>query len=275
VALDGSNAVSVVARTGHAARIERYEPAAGASTEAIRRLALSGGVAAPITIAGRLWGAVAAGLSDAAGFSADAEQRLERFAELAATAISNVQAREALIELATTDAITGLPNYRSFHEHLQAEAKRALRYGRQMSVVLLDLDKFKQINDTHGHHTGDAVLAETARRLRTQVRKGELIARIGGEEFAWLLPETDAIGAHAAAERVRHAIAAEPFDRAGAVTLSAGVCSLADSGDAAAMMRLADRALYAAKDAGRNATRRHPLDERTQSADALIEASIT
>jgi diguanylate cyclase (GGDEF)-like protein len=119
--------------------------------------------------------------------------------------------------------------------------------------VLLDLDHFKQVNDTLGHPVGDKVLVEVAARLRDVTRAGEHLARVGGEEFAWLLPEADAAGAVAAAERAREAIRATPFALGGTLTISAGVCTLAEAGgESRELYRLADTALYRAKAAGRD-----------------------
>ena len=159
-----------------------------------------------------------------------------------------------LAEQGSTDAITGLANDRSFHERLRAEVTRARRYRRSLSVVLLDLDHFEQVNETHGHDAGDRVLEEFGRRLASEARQGETVARLGGEEFAWLLPETDKHGAYQAAERIRRAIESEPFAAAGTLTVSAGVCASEDDLDPEKLVRFAERALYWAKDGGRNTT---------------------
>jgi diguanylate cyclase (GGDEF)-like protein/PAS domain S-box-containing protein len=253
VKLDGTNAASLVSRTGRAAHIDRYE-----STTALGDTAQAG-VAAPISIAGKLWGAVGAARVGEGALPPEAEERAAHFADLAAIAISNAEAREMLASLASTDELTGLPNYRSFHEQLRSEVERATRHARELSLILIDIDAFKSINDEHGHPIGDAVLRETARRLAGQLRTSDLIARVGGEEFAWLLPETDAASALSVAERACEAIEGEPFDLAGTVTISAGVCSLKESGDAESLLRFADIALYGAKESGRNATVRYTV----------------
>jgi len=115
----------------------------------------------------------------------------------------------------------------------------------------MDLDDFKRINDTHGHQTGDRVLAEVGRRLQATCRAGELVARIGGEEFAWILPEVDAAGSLVPVERARAEIARVEVDGVG-VSCSAGVCDLARARDVDDLLRQADRALYSAKHAGRD-----------------------
>jgi diguanylate cyclase (GGDEF)-like protein/PAS domain S-box-containing protein len=163
------------------------------------------------------------------------------------------QQRE-LERLARTDSLTQLANRHVLQEALAREAARRSADGQQLALVLLDLDLFKQVNDRFGHPAGDAVLVEVAQRLEETVRAGEVLARVGGEEFAWLLPACDAEEAVAAADRARAAIASEPFGRAGKLTMSAGVGLVSTPSDGDALYRLADRALYDAKQSGRNRT---------------------
>ena len=217
----------------------------------VQRFGLTNSVAAPIQVGGDLWGAV--GAASEQHIAAGAELRLERFAHLASLAIANIQTLETLEHRASTDPLTGIANHRTFHDRLRSEVKRARRYDRDLSVVLLDLDHFKAVNDTHGHQAGDRILTVVAQRLAEEAREGELVARIGGEEFAWLIPESDEHGAHAAAERMRRAIETTPLPGVGTVTLSAGVCSTR-AAHAQQLMRNADRALYSAKEHGRNQT---------------------
>ncbi len=159
-----------------------------------------------------------------------------------------------LERLARTDSLTQLANRHVLQEALTREAARRAAEGQQLALVLLDLDLFKQVNDHFGHPAGDAVLVEVARRLEDTVRAGEVLARVGGEEFAWLLPACDADEAVAAADRARAAIASEPFGRAGKLTMSAGVGLVSTPSDGDALYRMADRALYDAKQSGRNRT---------------------
>ncbi len=251
--LQSATATAEVFRSGHPARVDALALAAGdPMSTTVLRFGLTSSVAAPIQVGGELWGAVAAASQQQIAIGA--ELRLERFAHLASLAISNLQALELLEHRAATDPLTGIANHRTFYDRLHSEVERARRYGRDLSVVLLDLDHFKTINDTHGHQTGDRILKEVAQRLAGEARESELVARIGGEEFAWLIPESDHHGAYAAAERVRRAIEATPFADVGTVTLSAGVCSTTHARDAQQLMRNADRALYRAKEHGRNNT---------------------
>ena len=169
-------------------------------------------------------------------------------------ALENLAAAE---ERAAIDPLTGLANHRTFHERLRTELERARRHGRGLALVLMDLDHFKQVNDAHGHQVGDRVLEHAARVLAAETRTGELVARVGGEEFAMLLPEADEDEAFRAAERVRRAIADTEFPGVGRMTMSAGVCDVHQAPDADTLYRLADVALYRAKHRGRNMVQRY------------------
>jgi diguanylate cyclase (GGDEF)-like protein/PAS domain S-box-containing protein len=255
--LAGTSAAANVSRTGTPVRIERYPP--GPRDPIIEDFALAGAVCAPISVGGVLWGSIGASFARAP-VPADAETRLARFAELVSVAVANAEAWDALARQAATDPVTGLANHRAFYDRLRTEVRRARRQGQGLTVALFDLDHFKQINDRHGHQTGDKVLAEVGRRLADQVDGQGLLARIGGEEFAWLMPETVDGAACAAAERARRAIATTPFAGVGSLTVSVGVCTRAPGQMAEEIIRLADRALYRAKDGGRNTTVVHTAE---------------
>jgi diguanylate cyclase (GGDEF)-like protein/putative nucleotidyltransferase with HDIG domain len=214
-------------------------------------------VAAPIVVEAKLWGAIIACTPRTDDLPADTEGRLLRFAELMGMAIANADAQARLVAQATTDQLTGLVNHRAFHERLREETAVARRHGHDLALAVFDIDRFKQVNDTLGHVGGDAVLAETARRMAAAARAGEIVARIGGDELALLMPGVGGDEAHAAAERVRRAVAALAFPDAGAMTLSAGVCDLSQTEDPEELLRLADGALYWAKAHGRDACIRY------------------
>lgn len=162
-----------------------------------------------------------------------------------------------LRKLSVTDGLTELFNHRHIHELLHEEFERSKRSGEPIAVVMLDLDHFKQVNDTHGHPTGDVILYETAEILRNTAREIDMPGRYGGEEFILILPGTTEDEAVQFAERVRHSVEDHVFrDEATEVrmTVSAGVAAFPDSGadEPGALIKRADDALYTAKESGRN-----------------------
>jgi len=159
---------------------------------------------------------------------------------------------------AITDGLTGLYNHQHFQDRADEEFRRALRYAQPLALLMIDLDAFKQVNDTHGHPVGDAVLRHASAVFREQLRDTDVLARYGGEEFAALLPQTPSPGAARVAHRLRAALEHTPFSSPGApafqVTASVGV-SVAPAGGVTtpeALIARADAALYQAKRAGRN-----------------------
>jgi diguanylate cyclase (GGDEF)-like protein len=164
-------------------------------------------------------------------------------------------ANQRLAEASRTDALTGLPNRRGFLDVVDHELKRSARAGDPCSVVMLDLDHFKEINDRHGHAAGDAVLQAAASRLRGVLRAADVVARWGGEEFIALLPATAIEAAAAVAEKARRALAASPFEYDGVsetITASFGVATHVHGQSIDVTIAAADRALYRAKESGRN-----------------------
>ncbi|MCB0882495.1 MAG: GGDEF domain-containing protein [Thermoleophilia bacterium] len=251
---DGAaSALWTAARTGSAARTA-FGPG---GRDGWPRHAAVEEVAVPLTVDGATWGAVMAAACDGAGIAPDAEGFMESMAHLLAVAIGHEEFRRELITHARTDGLTGLPNRRAFEERLDEEVTRAHRHGRRLALAIFDVDRFKAVNDTHGHTAGDDVLREVAVRLARMARVGDLVARLGGEEFAWLMTDTDARGAYAAIERARLAVADAPFPTVGDVTVSVGVADLGGGPSRDALYRNADAALYRAKHAGRNRTAAH------------------
>jgi two-component system cell cycle response regulator len=162
------------------------------------------------------------------------------------------------IEAAITDALTGLHNRRYMESHLGKLVEQAASRGKPLAVLILDIDYFKSINDTHGHDCGDDVLREFAIRVRKSIRGIDLACRMGGEEFVVVMPETDMAVAATVAERLRRRIASEPFPIEHAqkkidVTISIGIAAMESAHDTAAqLLKRADQALYRAKRDGRN-----------------------
>jgi two-component system cell cycle response regulator len=162
------------------------------------------------------------------------------------------------LSMALTDDLTGLHNYRYLSAHIQTALQNAKEIHKPMSILMLDLDFFKAVNDTHGHAVGDNVLKELARRMNRNLREFDMPARVGGEEFVVIMPDCEPEIAVRVAERLRHVIADEPFDvgaAAGPLKITASIGIAWPESDAVtpkALMEAADKALYAAKGNGRN-----------------------
>jgi len=175
-------------------------------------------------------------------------------------------ARRRLAVMATQDDLTGVYNRRHFLDVAEREWARCQRYNDDVALLLIDVDHFKSINDTHGHSAGDAALVEIARSASQTLRQADLLARFGGEELIVLLPRTDPLGALDVAERIRERVAARrvPWnDIELCSTVSIGVASIgADHSSLDLVLRDADEALFAAKQAGRNCVRAAPIQPR-------------
>lgn len=212
--------------------------------------------AAPLHRRDRIVGAIALTSAGIEPFDEHDLATLSSFAAQASVAIDNVLLREEAEAMARTDALTGVPNRRTLESVLEGEVERSRRYGTIVSVLMIDLDHFKRVNDEHGHQAGDRVLVEAVQRIASVVRHGiDVLARFGGEEFVLILPETPPAGAVVVAEKVREAIAATPFPVAGGVRVTTSIGVAVAPGDgrgAGELLHAADIALYAAKEQGRN-----------------------
>jgi diguanylate cyclase (GGDEF)-like protein len=194
-------------------------------------------------------------------FTATERELFAYLTNQASVSVENVDLHETVQRQAVTDELTGLFNHRRFQEVMSVEVERARRYGHEMGLIMLDIDNFKQVNDTYGHLQGDLVLQEVARVLQRSSREIDEPARYGGEEMAVALPQTDLEGAYQFAERVRRSVEdlALPLPSGKGtlkVTASFGVASLAtaDHADKDALVAAADGALYEAKRTGKNRT---------------------
>ena len=163
---------------------------------------------------------------------------------------------EEIYRLVSTDGLTNLPNRRAFEDAIQREFSRSTRYSRPLSLLVIDIDHFKKINDVHGHLAGDAALRQFATLLKANLRRDDVAGRMGGEEFAVLLPEIDDVGAKVTAEKIRQITARHRFEFEDAVmplTISLGVATrLPTDQDPMEIYRRADELLFMAKRAGRN-----------------------
>jgi len=176
---------------------------------------------------------------------------LETLAQTSAPAIRNAQEFREARQLADIDALTGLHNRRFFHETLDRESARAQRYERGLALIILDIDDFKEWNDRLGHLAGDDVLAAVAERLHGAVRKSDIACRVGGDEFAVVLPEAGARDAEQLYRRIQFAVGSGASGPAERVRLSAGIAELRPEDDAVALFQRADDALYRAKEGGK------------------------
>ena len=184
----------------------------------------------------------------------DANARFfEVMASTAANALRNAQLFEEVEHRARTDFLTGLPNHRFFQATLSIELGRAQRHNHPLSLLMIDLDFLKEVNDRFGHPSGDMVIRTLAETIRATCREIDFAARYGGEEFTVILPETPLSGAIQAAERVRERVAAQEFPGIGSITASVGVSSFpVNALSKEDLIRIADQALYIAKNGGRN-----------------------
>jgi diguanylate cyclase (GGDEF)-like protein len=173
-----------------------------------------------------------------------------------AVAVDHARLFNEMQTQAMTDALTGLHNHRSFQERLEREVRFSDRTNTPLSLVLLDLDTLKHINDTHGHRSGDAALRYVARTMQTTVRDVDICARYGGDELVIILTQCSGDDAIEIAERLREAIASTPVPNIGQVTASIGVASYPSGAkNKKELVEMADRAMYLAKASGRNRVR--------------------
>jgi diguanylate cyclase (GGDEF)-like protein len=274
LSLDGRRELATVgAENGSSEVVRGLLEEVGAAGAPVRSDADGTVIAAtPVRVDDETWGAIWV-----VGASAGAADPTAA-AHVLGIGLSNLHRRAELRVQARTDALTGLANRRSYMEQLRREVALAKRRERPLSVAMIDIDHFKAVNDEFGHPAGDHTLAELAARLVAVARASDLLARVGGEEFAWLMPDTGLAEAWQAAERARRAISARPMPGGvGTVTISLGVADRSGADGAEELYANADAALYAAKSAGRDLVAVHEPErdvvarravQRTEAADA-------
>jgi diguanylate cyclase (GGDEF)-like protein len=226
-------------------------------------------VCIPSLVGGEAIGSVLVQESRGRAIDAETRQRVKDSVDQAAPVLANLRNLALAHARAGIDALTGLPNSRTLRDTLKRMIAQAGRTGSPLSAILLDLDQFRRINDTHGHERGDDALAAVGDVVASTVRASDYAGRYGGEEFLVLLPDTDRDGAILVAEKLRQAIvriALSGLDRS--LTASLGVATMPpEGGDADALLRLADRALHAAKSGGRNRVEAAGLSVATPVVD--------
>jgi diguanylate cyclase (GGDEF)-like protein len=252
---DLSGISGYVARTGRPQRLfdistdDRYQPGlTGAKSE----------MAVPMISRGRTIGVLNAESVELGAFSEKDEKILTVLAGSAAMAYENARLQKQLEDLSTTDELTGVHNFRYFNERFRDEERRARRYDQPLSLIMVDLDWFKNCNDTYGHQAGNLVLRGIARIIKTVVRDTDIVCRYGGEEFIIILPQTLTSDAREIGERIRSEVERSEFAEEGLsknvhVTVSVGISTYPENGGTAErLIDLVDRALYQAKGQGKN-----------------------
>jgi diguanylate cyclase (GGDEF)-like protein len=214
----------------------------------VGRLGHTTSIVSPVIVGQRCWGALA--VASRSRITERDERKLMGFCDLLARAIASIDERATLAAQAATDPLTGLCNRRALHERLAAETARVHRHDGTLSVALIDVDHFKRVNDRGGHEAGDETLVDVARCLTEHARTEDTLGRIGGDEFAWIMPETTAGEALVAVERVRRLIALTSANQP--ITVSAGICDTDATAHPAQLVNYADNALYWSKAHGRN-----------------------
>jgi diguanylate cyclase (GGDEF)-like protein len=214
---------------------------------------------APLIAQNRLMGFLSLDKVERGYYTAIHAERLESLASHAALALSNAMNFGEVEHAAITDFVTGTFNHRYFQQALRQEIKRAQRFSQHVSVLMIDLDHFKRVNDTHGHPFGDKLLFTLAGRLKSNLREVDILARYGGEEFAIILPDTTPVALKIVGERLRETVSAQPFILDGKtvyLTVSIGASTFPDDArQAHRLVECADRAMYRAKQDGRNRLR--------------------
>jgi diguanylate cyclase (GGDEF)-like protein len=262
----GSGLAGSAVRKGELVRTEGAEAAAALPGATVP---VTAALAAPLLHQDGCAGVLLYGRGHSAAFTEEEQRLVASASRQVATAVENVRLHQTMIRLSQTDSLTGVQNRRQLFSRLELERERAARFGEPFALLLLDVDRFRELNEVAGHAAGDLVLREVAELLTRELRGVDLVARYGGEEFAVVLPRSGAVEAAEAAERLRAAVAGSAFDGApgGRVTVSVGGAWLpGDARDVASLVDAADAALFAAKRAGRNAARLHQPGQRSDPA---------
>ena len=192
------------------------------------------------------------------GFSCDDIALIELFSQLVGASIGNIKLFEKIQRQATTDGLTGLANHKTFYETLEKELWRMRRYGGQISLIMIDIDSLKKVNDAYGHHAGDKVISEISKKIRACIRQIDTAARYGGDEFAVILPNTSLADAVVVAERMVGSVSDSPITwKKEQITLSisVGVGEYDAESSPEDITSRSDQALYIAKQAGKNTVR--------------------
>jgi diguanylate cyclase (GGDEF)-like protein/putative nucleotidyltransferase with HDIG domain len=209
-------------------------------------------LAAPVRAGPTPWGALVVAAREPHDLGTGDEERLQEYADLVAIALANAEDRARMDSEAATDRLTGLPNHRAFRERLVAEVARARRHSRPLTVALVDIDGFRELNERAGIQAADELLADIGERLSSVMREDDVLARLGGDEYGVIFAESDRHQALLIADRARRAVSEAPLGHRLRATVSVGVCDLNVASSADELLRRADAALFWAKQHGRD-----------------------
>lgn len=254
------DAIDQAVRSGRAVRIDRCGEGdcAGDARPGVRDGGLRSALVVPMLREGRVVGALSVQSCRGGAYDGEHEQLLQTVADQMAVAFENSRLYDQMRRLSLEDWLTGLGNARFFYQAMEREIARAERYGHPLSLIMVDSDLLKEINDRYGHQTGDRHIAQLAEVIRRETRQPDIGIRYAGDEFLVILPETDEASALITAERIRQSVERAPLEVEGAsvpVTVSVGIASYPRHGRTAdELFRSVDAALYEAKRAGKNRT---------------------
>ncbi len=270
----------LVGRSGQFGRTLSTQAQASLATEYIAGAAVAA-IALPMIVGARIVGVLELTSEESVRIDESSLDVLHTLAGQAATAVEAARFHERADEMSHTDVLTRMPNRRRLELDLDLEIARSQRYSRPLAFIMLDVDHFKEVNDTHGHQAGDEILSEFKTAFNAALRETDTAYRFGGEEFCVLLRETDAEAAVIVAERIRSGIAVRFAGNFGSamVTASLGVAAIpGDAVDAKTLIAAADQALYTAKASGRNRVARavalvpaQPMAPRGRTSKLSIE----
>ena len=254
--LSGEGVSGHVASSGEPLLVENIDDDSRFEGRNSERYYTSSLISVPILVQGRVRGVLNVNNKESREPFGEGDLKLiEAIASHAAIALQNAERFEEVLQRAQHDALTGLANHGHFWSSFELELQRARRYRRELSVVMIDVDGFKEFNDSHGHTRGDEALVVIARQIQGRCRSSDLAARYGGDEFSLVLPETSRGGALAFGEKIRQSVEGSALGRDGdaRLTLSVGVSAFPDDGGSArSLVEAADAQLYRAKSQGRN-----------------------
>jgi diguanylate cyclase (GGDEF)-like protein len=233
------------------------DPIFAGATDEIQQAGFRSLLVVPMAHGNEMFGTIMLRAARTKGFFSDCEIKFcQVVANTSANALKNAQLFQELKKQAITDGLTEMYNHRFFQEQFKLQSEKSKRSGRPLSLLMIDIDNFKWINDYYGHATGDQAIRYIANKLKSNSRAEDVVARYGGDEFVWLLAEADLDVAMKVANRFRKSVSSNPFEATGFLSVSIGVATYpTDTPSVARLIHQADRAMYLSKGEGGNRVR--------------------